>query len=153
MTKLQQKNLANKVALLSFDHALLGGFGHGLSLFKSTRGARRLEPGERQYFLQADQLTRSLRALCPPSLVRRSCVMSPNRSWMEVPYDEKKKASLFSWLDMGSCAFPSKYYLYLSCKLRGWWWWDISHRRHDNYLQALKSSRPRGAAHIRRTTD
>lgn len=111
--------------------------------FVAPRPLRPLRSDERRYFVSISELPAAMqqRAECRS---KRSCVETTDlgggkRRRLEVDWQETRIV-LHSWADMGSCGYPSKFYMYLDQHLRGFFFMDPLHRRHDNTVNSVKGA-------------
>ena len=132
-TSLKQSKVANKFSLLGTDHALVQGTTWGLSKFIANEPVKALNPDfEQMFFVIAEKL--------PPALQEslhgrshRMCVLDkPSGQTRLVVKWSAQRDVLQCFLDQGSIGWVAKGWLYLKEQLRGWFWCDPPHRRHEN---------------------
>ena len=132
-TSLKQSKVANKFSLLGTDHALVQGTTWGLSKFIANEPVKALNPDfEQMFFVPAEKL--------PPALQEslhgrshRMCVLDkPSGQTRLVVKWSAQRDVLQCFLDQGSIGWVAKGWLYLKEQLRGWFWCDPPHRRHEN---------------------
>ena len=138
--RLKADRLANKYHLKAFDHALLAGMGCGLDTFVCEDSGGKLTATERRYFIPSADLPEPLQKL-RPDRSRCACVwdLSAVAGRLEIEWGATRRL-LVTWQDMGAVGWPSKYYAYLVCQIRGWFFPDPAHRRHDNMNLAVDAA-------------
>ena len=139
MSKLLQRRLSNKFALLATDHALKTGVGGNLADVISKSKCLRLLESEERYFVEASALPSEIMA-ASPDRCRRSCVLDrvTGRTRLEVNWSQHQRG-LIIHTDMGAATWPAKLWL-MGNKLQplhGVVFPDPSHRRHNNFNLAL----------------
>lgn len=144
-SNLAHPGVKNAYALKAWDHALQSCVPGGLSVFQAKRSLRPLRKDERRFWVKVDSLPASIQKRAHRR-TRRACIATTNEDGsrttrLEADWSEQRRI-LHSWLDMGSSTFQNKYYAYLDSemRIRGWFWLDPEHRRHDNTKNAIEHS-------------
>ena len=139
---LQQEQLANKHITLALDNALRMGADMDLAQFQVA--------AESHVFFRPEQQFRTVALEHLPEAVRRVSLGCTQRivardrgsdalPKLAVPWGEDRRV-LHLHIDQGSIGVPSKLWLFSKDggALRGWFWLDHAHRRHNNVIDALK---------------
>lgn len=132
---LAEAKRANEDRLKALDHGLVAGLGFGLDKFKAMSPCLPLMRGGTSLSWRVF----ALRDVAPDRL-QRACVCggdNQKRSRLEVSW-ANRKAVLHAASDMGPINRPSQYFLFTQEHIRGYMWFDLPHRRHDNTKKALQ---------------
>ena len=122
------------------DNALQGGVNMGLASFATVNLALPLLLNEERYEVPIESLGLVVVIGCEGA-VNRSCIMNRDSgdTRFEVDWSAPRNV-LHDYGDMGCIGFVNKFYLYTRKHLRGWWWIDPPHRRHDNVISAMEKA-------------
>ena len=136
--KLRDEHVASKHLALAFDHAIRGGTGmDGLRMFVADSPVGRLGPHEQRVWRPRTDTAADVQADATDRM-RRAFVLEEDtgRERLEIHWSSRRP-SLWCYLDMGSAGWSYKHWLYLARRVRGWWYPDPAHRRHDNFTNSL----------------
>ena len=127
---LLQKKLANKHIVQALDHTLQMGAELSLCVFRPAQDNVVLGPDEEFYSVQMESLPDALRQ--DGVRTTRVCVLNKTDgvSRFAVFWNSPRRTVHFH-TDQGSIGAPAKLWLLLTKHLRGWFWLDTSHRRHN----------------------
>ena len=134
---LQEPRLANEHRLKALDHGLQG-IGLSFAHFKSQYPCGALGTNERRYFLAMDSLPDDLKQVSPDR-TRRAAIWDncTGKGRLEVAWAEPRPL-LHDASDMGPSNWSSQYWIYTRQPIRGYMWFDLPHRRHDNTKNAVQ---------------
>ena len=142
-SRLLVRYLANKWALQGMDLALRGMINIGLEAFLDDRPPRKLLHHERRFFINVADAEAYLQN-ASFGRIERACIEDTltGETWQETR-PELRRRILLHFLDMGSSAWQKEYALWCSphSGLWGWMWPDDSHRRHNNFIDALTEAK------------
>ena len=115
-------------------------FGKGYQHFAVESPMAALKQDERRYHIPVQDLPEEIQ-LASPGRSRRCCIMNTTSqsSKLEARWSEARPR-LHEFLDMGAVSYQPRYYLYCGLPVRGTWFLDPPHRRHDNALNAWRKS-------------
>ena len=137
----RQKFLANRYHMQAVDQSLLTSSGLGYAHYQApARSPAALAPQERRFYVDIGDLPDAMHATAN-GRTRRACVenAATGERWLENPLSGNRD-QLWCHLDQGAIGWPAQHWLYGDMRLRGFFFGDISHRRHDNYQDVFKES-------------
>ncbi len=137
-----QEGQANQHSLRALDLALHGGAGLGLkdwALDEQERSVGWLRENETRRLVEVTELPDWLQAISPDRKCRHFVQKAGEESSrLEVVWTGRR--TLMTHADYGPIGIPGRFWLFFSGLLRGYVWSDISHRRYDNWIDALSWS-------------
>ena len=131
---LKSEYLANKYHLVAFDGALRHTLGWaGLKTFEAQHEVAPLSKGQTRFRVPLQDLPEELRAVSPGRIFR-SCLEGPGEedSCLEANWSERR-CVVQDFSDMGAIGWYWKPFVYCVGKVRGWYWPDPLHRRHNGW--------------------
>lgn len=134
---LKETRRANEDRMKGLDHGLSAGLGLSLAFFAAGQPCRPLLATEKRYMVPSSSLPFELRAIAPDR-THRACVWDggAKAGRLEVQWSASRPL-LHDCSDMGPSNWPSQYFLYSQAQIRGYFWFDLPHRRHDNVKNAI----------------
>ena len=134
-----QQRFANKWATIGTDHALQL-IDSSLRAFQLDGQSALLGATEGFYDIPLEALPEGLRENAGGRLKRVAVEnRSTGKTRLAVAWSSPRKV-LHCHIDQGSVGLPSKLWLFCRQQVRGWFWLDSAHRRHNNAIDSFNDA-------------
>ena len=147
-TCLKQAKLANNFSLQATDQLLQASLDDCIGNYTDSNPIQLLLPMHmKRFFVDIDQLPSELQAVAK-GRKQRSCLLNTRtgETSFELLSTSDKKC-LFVHAEKGPSSRPSLVWCFCQAGVRGWYFWDQLHMKHNMHLAMLRSTKMASARH------